>query len=288
MSRFVILGAILSACSFPSSGQSPLNHQHPRLILHSLDSDGVILLGSHSKEFTAALNPARDRSTDILLPYTQLLQNNTDDNIIAYAIRWECKGIDGNVIPKELTLWNFDTYRGGNAIAPHSSRLVSSVPGIGALRIRLPEPALKSVEDTRGFFDRQESISVLIDLIVFESGRVIGPDVGGWRARLKAHLDAESRISSIVRQFSSSPDALIQVLRSIRDKAYSALSQDDAHNRGVLMAAFTHARTYDEAYALISGSYADQLLDAAENRGVFAMMESVNTSAKKYPQLHLE
>ena len=119
-----------------------------RVVILSLEGEGLFLSGPESPPFQAALNPNRNRNADVLLPYAVLLENRTNQTIIAFSIRWECKAASGAIVPQQVTLWNFDTYRGGNAIAAGGTRLVSSVVGVGTSPIPSSAAYVADIDNT--------------------------------------------------------------------------------------------------------------------------------------------
>ena len=78
---------------------SSMQGGEPEVSVSSLDEERVVLLRTSDPGFYAGWTGAHQREWDKILPYTVtvVIQNNSDREVIAYAVAWHCIGNDGTV-----------------------------------------------------------------------------------------------------------------------------------------------------------------------------------------------
>ena len=260
----------------------------PSITLNSLDAEQVYLLPSSAPEFARALHPDRDKELDILLPYTPLIKNDSDKEVIAYSVRWICTDSDGKTGFPEASIFNFWTLRPGSNLPPHTSRLVSLIQGLGLGHPRLTQGRVDA-ERTVALFQKQRSIVIFLEAVVFEDGGAAGRDANHWIPRWKAYLDAERDVYGHVSQ--SVPAQLRASLGKFAATAFdlaqplfqNELKDDSTH----LYLATHHVDTYEDCYVLMRGYYAKEFLAKFEEYGLESTIQSVKEfiGSKKYPTI---
>jgi len=107
-----------------------------------------------------------------LMPYSVVITNSTTRTIRGYALRW--KGFDqqGNPTYSNLQIeQNFDTRVSSFELPPGRARALSPLAPLD-----VPPPKLSSLEMNK--LATQYSLTVTLDSIAFDDGKVIGPNEG--------------------------------------------------------------------------------------------------------------
>jgi hypothetical protein len=77
---------LLAVAGFAIMALPVMSASNPLITISSLPAEGVILVGSSSPQFATAFKSTRAQGYDALLPYTVVIQNNTDQEIVAYSV----------------------------------------------------------------------------------------------------------------------------------------------------------------------------------------------------------
>lgn len=203
-----VLGSILMA-------QTTIN-------VKDLEADGVILTPSTSANFSAQLTAAIGTPSPAiapLIPYSVILRNATGRTIRGYALRWtyiDQKGAiaDGNYFVDD----NFDTRQvGGNEISPGAARVLSPT---GVIRppstTSFAGSAAAIRPNTLAKLANYAAITVSLDSVAFEDGKVIGPNEGAamdmWASIYAAARDFGA--ATLHKNQTSSPSDVINWLKS--------------------------------------------------------------------------
>ena len=151
-----------------------------------------------------------------LLPFCYVLQNNTDRFIIAYSTRWTLTDSSGTATTEDATWWNLSSFRGGDAIAPGASRLVSPIFRLGVASFGPTGSALsKQLQQTLADFNRQDKVAVSLETVIFDDGTAIGTDATGAIASARAYLDGEREVSDLISQTMASQGDVMQLLTTL-------------------------------------------------------------------------
>ena len=252
----------------------------PAMTLVGLENDGVSLLGLRSPEFIAALDARRDTKADVLLPYSVLVSNRSKLGIIAYSLTWRCHDGSGKIVPHNITRWDFRALNVG--LGPGRSKLFSIVRGVGTPSTE-PDERIRTIA---GFYERQESIEVQLDLAVFADGRAAGPDPDHWLPRLRAWMEAERDLQSGVAGLRRPEDVEAFVLSAARSVDLS----DPGKATADLARRVNTARSFGEAYGLARTYFAAWMALGAQKSGYGAVLEQVrqNMTSRRYPVIHRE
>jgi hypothetical protein len=137
-----------------------------------------------------------------LLPYSLVLDNNTPQTIRAYTIRLAFVDANGQSGGSDRQYFNFESTSNGMEIPAGSSRLVSPLrslainhrTSVSIAGASTPSKANALVNRLRS----QVAVVVSMDLVVFDSGQVIGPDEGNTLSYLNGYLMGEREAASLV------------------------------------------------------------------------------------------
>ena len=261
----------------------------PIITVRSLDADGIRLLPHGSSEFTAAAQTvASIEERKALLPYTVLLKNTTNRNVIAYSVRWTPTGVDGIAVkPQLLTPRNFITFRGGAAIAAGESKLVSFVDGL-TLPPEAQNPALhRRMLQAAEFYRSQRSIEISLELVILDDGTAIGPDQDGKLAILKAWVDAERDFSRQALDVKD-PEAFASMVRQIRGEGFQMLGPEYPKTLNSLYLAAEISTEYEACFRFARSYFALQVTDWIDQTDVKSAQQRLSsiTGTKQYPTIH--
>ena len=147
-----------------------------------------------------------------LEPYGLVVENKTTKHIIAYVLRVTIVDERGVTRIKERIFHNFNLEPGGGVAAngmeirPGTAQIVTPTVSI---RIA-PAPSNPPGQVKTGFarstdnmlkeLAAQKGAVVSLDLVVFESGRVVGPDEGEVMSFVQAHFAVEKELAGLVHQ----------------------------------------------------------------------------------------
>ena len=173
----------------------------PIFSFNSVFISGVNVIPPRSDTFAAKVNeivdPAVLSDVQTILPFTYILQNSSDKNIIAYAGRWILTDDGGHVTTTIATWWNLSTLKGGDAIAPGESRLVSPIFRLGIRNYGPTGTALqRQVQRFASSVSSKVRVELFVDSVIFEDGKAFGPDLTNTAARAQAFLDAERAVAN--------------------------------------------------------------------------------------------
>ena len=282
-SRRAILGiaALALACG------DAMSASEARVTVSSLDSDGVALLPSSHPDFGRAFRPGRAKGFDALLPYTTVIRNGTDREIIAFSVVYYCTKNGGKIVTPSINVFNFGNIDFSIGLPPGSAKIVSLSPELargGASWSPRTEADVKLLTD--GYVS-YAAIRISLEAVLFADGTAIGPDGANWIHRWKAWLEAEQDVYSKAAQ--SAPSELRPLLRRLAEPATDRVR---AHGGvGATSAWFgtlaTHSENYTECVDLLRGVYATDMLTDLDD-GLISPIERVRTIlvSKQYPKVH--
>jgi hypothetical protein len=259
----------------------------PVVSVSSLGSAGVILLPYRHPEFDRPFGTGRAAEYDPILPYTVVIRNDTDREVIAYSVIWFCTGADGWVKKQLRTTFNFSSLRPGDNLPPHSMQIVSS--GLLDLEGGGHNPAgmMEAMNEQVRFFFKQAAIRISLEAVLFDDGTATGPDHGGWIDRWRAELEADQEVMTRAAQ-SSMPNAR-DVLREFSNRALAIAKGKGEFVADVGLLPIMAERTsdYSECLDLMRGYFALKLLDDLDKSGESALLQVRSTlKSKRYPSVH--
>lgn len=206
MEGFLLVIAVALLLSMPMMSAS-----EPLVRVSSLESQGVVLLSWSHPDFARAFKPGRAMEFDAILPYTVVIKNDTDQEVIAYSVVWYCTGADGWVVRQPRTVFNFSTLRPGTNLRPHSAEVVSFLLALEAGGLHVDPPTEAAMNKAVTFYSQQAAIRISLEAVLFEDGSAFGTDDIGWIQRWKAWLEAEKEVFSKAAQ--TSPPEVSDILR---------------------------------------------------------------------------
>ncbi len=237
------------------------------ITVRDIPKAGVRLLRNSDPLFGSSLPSDLPLSSVALLPYAVVISNDTEQEVFAYSVRWTCTAPDGKSVIQESTIYNLATLRG---VLPHSRQLV---PGVATLRDE------KDVTTFSTFYQRQASIEISLEAVIFSDGKTVGDDTGFHIPRIKAWVDAERDLSQEI-QGTTSAEALALALIKERDEGLAELSTPDMRQAGLAVAA-NRAPAYQNAYKLAKANFAKQMLETVQRlgfqKGVASVREMSNS-----------
>jgi hypothetical protein len=161
----------------------------------------ISLLGPERQEFDALFNvqPLPDDLRNDIKDLSVFLENNSDQTIVAYSVRWE---IGSQGIPRTISfadpIWlaTPNLKPGNGVIAPYSRRFVSLLQGGNAISAqsdnsKIRKAIIKSARGLHNRFKGEQDWRVSIDGVIFADGRFIGENKGGFFEITKAKIEAD-------------------------------------------------------------------------------------------------
>lgn len=154
---------------------------------------------------TSAVAASATTELNSLLPYSVVLENGTAHTICAYTLRLTFVDAQGRSGTHNRQYFNLSGTASGDAIGRGSNRLVTPISSLavtskGAGQGSTSSTGRRSTE-VSALVDRlrtQVAVAVTIDLIAFDTGRVIGPDDGNTLSYLRGYLIGEREAASFV------------------------------------------------------------------------------------------
>ena len=148
-----------------------------------------------------------------LLPYSVVLINNTTHIIRAYTLRLTFVDATGKTRARNRQFFNLEAASNGMEISPGANRLVTVLASLTAenssrSRSFVGAGSPSEANELYSLLQSQTSAVVAVDLIVFDSGQVIGPDEGRTLTYLQAYIAGESETASLLRTALNKGDGL--------------------------------------------------------------------------------
>jgi hypothetical protein len=195
-------------------------NSEPLVSFHMPLVPGVTLIVPGSAAFSAAaqsvVDPLVFADIEPLLPFCYVLRNNTDKSIIVYSTRWTLTDSLGTSTTQDATWWNLSSFRGGDAIEPGASRLVSPIFRLGVTSFGPTGSALsKQLRQTLADFNRQDKLAVSLETVIFADGTAIGTDATGAIVSARAYLDGEREVKDLFAQTMAAQGDVIQLLTNL-------------------------------------------------------------------------
>ncbi|MBI4906339.1 MAG: hypothetical protein HY820_22090 [Acidobacteria bacterium] len=197
-----------------------------RVTARGLDQYGLSLIPSSSPEFPRLMQRAAGRTRfhelDELLPYSVLLVNASKKRLVFYSVRWSSTSDKGVTVHDDRMYYNLATLRGGYALDPGGVTLVTVVDAVGR--------PLKG-EDQKSFSQRfyqsrmdlqflhQAQITISLDVAIFASGEVVGPDASRSVSQAQDRLDSANDLYTAFEDRASRNEPVQNYVGWLRDLA---------------------------------------------------------------------
>ncbi len=189
--------------------------------LKAPDYSGLAVLratdvGAH-QIVASALGPEPSPEIVDLLPYSVVLRNDTGHTICGYTIRLSFVDAAGRSGGLKRQYFNFESTSNGMEIPPGTARLVTPVFSMGPDRmtsvrgISGSSGGLNEALSLKNRLKSQTAVAVSVDLVVLDTGQVIGPDEGNTLSYLEGYLIGEREGAALVRTAFSTGGTLRQV-----------------------------------------------------------------------------
>jgi len=253
--------------------------QSPLVSLKPLDFSGIQIIRATDPSVqplvASALGSTPSPGLVSLLPYSVILKNDTSRTIIAYTLRVTFVDAAGRSGGRTRQFFNLEATSNGMEIPRGAAHLVNALMSRRANRV----PPLAGKSSTNGgtgpafgfdeatdlsqLLSSKAAVAIAVDLIVFDTGKVIGPNDGNTLAYLRAWVMAEREIASVVR------DALNRgtTIQSIIEQLEQLVAQFDT--------AITSARAHDQRARAMQARHFLRL--AAESSGnTLALQNEIN------------
>jgi hypothetical protein len=191
----LVIGSILMA-------QTTIN-------VKDLAADGVILTPSTSADFAsqAATLVQTSGTNASLLPYSVIVKNLTQQTIRGYALKWSYVGTDGKTDGHYQLKQNFDPRQKGAELAAGQGHVISPLGELLPVAPTYAGGGALVSPDSLSRLAGQASISVSLDSVAFENGKVIGPNEGAainvWMNMYAAQRDVGAAVLQKLRTSSA-------------------------------------------------------------------------------------
>jgi hypothetical protein len=247
-----------------------------------LAPDGVILTPSTSADFSARLTTAIGApapSTAPLIPYSVVLTNVSNLTIRGYALQWTYIDRAGAIADANYYVAdNFDTRRVGAEIPPGGARVLSPTGLIPSSSATYAGSIAGIHPNTLTKLANYAAITVSLDSVAFEGGKVIGPNEGAamdvWAAIYAAQRDVG--VATLQKDQVSSPDDLINWLKL-------QATQPEVHPAGAGLQEQLASKAH--WYQLYAKSSADRLLKFADTSYSAMLTEASRMAGTPVPAL---
>jgi hypothetical protein len=241
-------------------GSSPA----PRVTVHSLEGDGVVLVSSANPAFDPHLAP----EYAAILPYTVVVTNNSPQPILAYGVVWRYTDAVGKPLVRVRNVFSGMRLDPGKGLAPGRGNAVSPVlaleAGGGAWNAMIgPE-----VARVAGQYTAATRVDISLDSVLFADGTAVGPDTANLIVHWKGWIDAERDVLTVVAENPSA--SLVADLGRIADAGAFLVAQGTGAGRPgtVEMASRAdRAKTYAECYILAKAYFAQSTVEEIERGG---------------------
>ncbi len=211
------LSAFLFACvpMFSQSGITIKPFASPEIqILQASDR--------HAREVLSYL--LKDSSDGILslLPYSLIIENRTGSTIIGYTLHYSYVNAKGESETFNRTHYNFRTVSNGIEIATGTKQLATPLTShrlTQESQVRKAFSGNASQESSQWLatIQGQSSIVLSLDLVILDTGKVLGPNDSGALGVLQAFISSEVQAIALVNEAltrNASADEVVALLES--------------------------------------------------------------------------
>lgn len=160
-----------------------------------LDDHGLLLLSpgtpDHARWLDRVLGRTRISELETMLPYSVILRNTSKKRVVFYSMRWSSTSKEGQITHDDRMFYNLGSLRGGYAIDPGATWLVSVIDAINR-PVKADSDFVSQFHRTRMDlqFLQQSQLAISLDVAIFADGEVVGPDASHSLEHAQARLDA--------------------------------------------------------------------------------------------------
>ncbi|MCC6392302.1 MAG: hypothetical protein IT167_17005 [Bryobacterales bacterium] len=258
----------------------------PLVIVSGLDANRVSLLRHSDAGFDSAWNGQRAAEFERLLPFTVVIRNESDLDVIAYTLLWDCTSPDGTVVVTPRAVYNFIPV--GRTLPAGRKQPVFIHPAVesGAWS----EEMGGLVDYYAAYFSSKETIHISLDTVLFADGSVAGPNTSHWVERWRASLEAEQHVFRAA--VDASDDQLRSVLEAISKPAHEIFragnpSQGSLPGLGLFDVMVARSKDPAEFLPLAKGHCAQMILLEVEDVGASTVRRNLRAvlESKRYPRV---
>jgi hypothetical protein len=292
MFRRVLLMATLVSCAVTGVVCIPtMSAASPSVTILSLQKQGVVLLPSTHQDFVNRSSMTnRAPECGVLDPYTVLIANQTDREIIAYTVLWHAISPEGKVTTQTRAVFDFSDLRPGNHLGPKDNEFVYILPVIEAGKIS-NSATQATIDHEFEFYSRQKAVQITLDAVLFADGVAIGPDESGWIDRWRAWLDAEQTVfTDAITPPAGHAIPIMQAHLEPALQRHIQLYHAEPPDAGRLAILADHAADYQECLDWAKGYFALRILKDMERSGDGAVKLNLTNilRLKAYPRVRKE
>ena len=147
-----------------------------------------------------------------VMPFSVFLRNETNKAVIAYTVSWTLVDNAGQRYVHYGTVCDAIALKG--LIAPHGDGLVTILGAVSASSSDDPQ-LLREVAEFAQWLNEQATVSIALDVVVFEDGAAAGPDPSLSMSQIKARLRSEYDLYKSVVARSDTDQTLVAWLQSL-------------------------------------------------------------------------
>jgi hypothetical protein len=275
LTMFAVLGTI---------GISTMSGNQPLVTVTGLESEKLLLLSASSPGFEPAFQPGRLEGYDRLLPFTVVIKNESDQEVIAYSVVWNCRNLDGSVDKPVRSVFDFSDLRPGTHLPPRSTQIVSISTSLEAGGRAWDPCADKLI----ALYAKYQDIHIALDAAVFADGSSVGPDTSHWIPRWRAWIDAEKEVFTEATQ--SVPSETISIMHRMAEPGSvlaRRLSSGELGHFTAFAVLADRSGSYAECLELARGYFASAIIEEIEHGGL-PTIENLRSilRSKVYPDVH--
>lgn len=268
-------------------GDSIMTVPNPPITISSLDEVGVVLLPPSHPEFAAGLRPGRKAEFDVIMPYTAVIKNRSEREVIAYTVLWKLTGSDGQTLIQTRSVYNFSNLRAGANLPSSASDLVFtfSVESGRSWNAGVEADVTRLVD----IYSRQKAIRIVLDAVLFNDGSAFGPNQSHSIEKWQAWLEAEEAV--FTEATAASPAEVKDVLRRLAEPGLALQRKElgkESSDPGLFGVMVDRSSKPAEYLTLAKGYFALSMLREIDERGDSVVRNNILAvlRSKQYPKVH--
>lgn len=189
---------------------------------------GVSLLPANSNSALASVNQALNAGLSSLLPYSLVLQNNSRHMIVAYTLHLDFADQAGRLSGHNRVYFNLENKSNGMEVEPGGIRLVTPVDalhlsgkatGIG--------PSQRDAAALTSQIAAQKTVTVSLDLLVFDTGQVFGKDQFQTLSFLRGYISGGQEAANLVETGLANGSSPVNIAVQLKNLARSIRNTAD-------------------------------------------------------------
>jgi hypothetical protein len=147
-----------------------------------------------AEKLSGAASPALSATLQPLLPYSVLIENDSETSVLAYTIVWAAVDHDGMPFTEFRGMIDYVALR--RLIPPGKISLATILGPSDSLT--LDQQLVTSITQEVQAFERRASLTIFLDAVLFDDGTVIGNDTRQTLAEMRARIRAEYDLFSAI------------------------------------------------------------------------------------------